>query len=336
MLVSPLRKVIAVAGAAVVVVVVVVVAWFALQYFPIGGSGREVLITVHQGDSMAVIAGELHQAGVLASAFAFRVDSFVEGAPQVQVGDYQFAQGASYATIRSILGGGPNVPQVDVVPGLTMREVVGDLNKSAGATFASTFLADVTRAVAVNAYHPHGTLDGLIGPGLYLIIPGETPTQLLAAMQAGFATEAAAAGLSPSSNEQGLDAYQLVTAASIVEKEGYYVKNMPDVARVILNRLARHMRLQMDSTVLYALGLDGGKVTPAMLRTATPYNTYLNAGLTPTPICAVSPQALAAVLHPPAGPWLYFVLVDKSGNMAFSSTYAEQLAQEAIAAKAGV
>jgi UPF0755 protein len=111
---------------------------------------------------------------------------------------------------------------------------------------------------------------------------------------------------------------------------------MPDVARVIFNRLARNMPLQMDSTVLYALGLDGGTVTPAMLQTASPYNTYLNGGLTPTPICVVSPQGLAAVLNPPTGSWLYFVLVDKSGDMAFSTTYAQQLAQEAIAAKAGV
>jgi len=332
MLASPLRRVLAAVGAVVVVAIV----WFALQYFPIGGSGREVLITVHQGDNMSVIAGELHQAGVLASPFAFRIDSFLEGSPLVHAGDYQLPQGASYSSIRSILSGGPNVPQVDVVPGLTIKEIAGDVANSVGNTFASTFLADATQAATTSAYHPDGNLDGLIGPGLYLITPGETPAQLLAAMQAGFAAEATAAGLTPTTTAEGLDAYQLLISASIVEKEGYYVKNMPDVARVIFNRLARNMPLQMDSTVLYALGLDGGTVTPAMLQTHTPYNTYLNVGLTPTPICVVSPQALAAVLNPPAGTWLYFVLVDKSGDMAFSTTYAKQLAQEAIAAKAGV
>jgi len=331
-LASPLRKVVAAAGG----VVVIAVTWFALQYFPIGGSGRQVLITVHPGDSMSVIAGDLHAAGVLASTFAFRLDSLVEGAPLVRPGAYQVAQGASFSTIRAILSGGPNVPQVDVVPGLTVKEVALDIANSVGNTFASTFLTDATTAAANSAYHPHGTLDGLIGPGLYLITPGETPAQLLAAMQAGFATEASTAGLSPTTTNEGLNAYQLLIAASIVEKEGYYVKNMPDVARVIFNRLARNMPLQMDSTVLYALGMDGGKVTPAMLQTRTPYNTYLNLGLTPTPICVVSPQALQAVLHPPVGSWLYFVLVNKNGDMAFSTTYAEQLAEEAIAAKAGV
>ena len=326
------RLVIAVGGALAVVVVV----WFALQYFPVGGSGRQVLVTVRAGDSMSAIAGELHQAGVLSSPFAFRIDSFVEGAPQVRPGVYEFAQGADYSSIRSILTGGPNVPQVDVVPGLTLREVFSDLTSQVDVAFAAQFRRDLSVAAASSAYHPSANLEGLIGPGLYLITPGETPAQLLAAMQAGFARESLAVGFSPSSSVGGLDAYQLLIAASIVDKEGYYSENMPRVARVIFNRLDRNMPLQMDSTVLYALGRDGGRVTPQMLRTPTPYNTYLNRGLTPSPIGVVSPQALAAVLHPPVGPWLYFVLVDKSGHEAFSTTYAQQLAQEARAARAGV
>ena len=80
----------------------------------------------------------------------------------------------------------------------------------------------------------------------------------------------------------------MITAASIVEKEGYIPVNMPDVARVIYNRLAQGMPLQMDSTVLYALGQDGGPVTPQDLKIQSPYNTYLNTGLTPTPICMPS------------------------------------------------
>jgi UPF0755 protein len=332
MLGSPLRKVVAAVG----VVFVVVIVWFALQYFPVGGSGRESLVTVHAGDSMSTIAGELHQSGILSSPFAFRVDSFLQGAPQVVPGVYEIPQGASFSSIRSILSGGPNVPQVNVTPGLTIHEIAITLAGQVGNAFADSFLTDATHAANASTYHPNGALEGLIGPGLYLITPSETPAQLLAAMQAGFTTEAETAGLSPSTSLQGLNAYQLLVAASIVEKEGYYPKNMPDVARVIFNRLTQSMPLQMDSTVLYALGRDGGAVTPAMLKTQTPYNTYLNLGLTPTPICVVSPQALSAVLHAPVGTWLYFVLVDKSGDMAFSTTYAQQLANEAVAARRGV
>ena len=332
MLASPLRRVLAGAGALFALAAV----WFALQYYPVGGSGREVLVTVHPGDSMAVISGELHQAGVLASPLAFRVLSALEGAPLVTPGVYEIRQGATFGSIRSTLSDLPNVPQVSVTPGLTLREIAATLAGDEGQSYATQFLAAAGAAAARSAYRPGASLEGLIGPGTYLLTPGLSPARLLAEMQTSFADEAGAAGLSPSSTLQGLNAYQLVIGASIVEKEGYYAKNMPDVARVILNRLARHMPLQMDSTVLYALGLDGGTVTPAMLRTPSPYNSYLNLGLTPTPICVVSATALSSMLHPPAGSWLYFVLIDKSGDMAFADTYAQQLANEARAAKAGV
>jgi UPF0755 protein len=105
---------------------------------------------------------------------------------------------------------------------------------------------------------------------------------------------------------------------------------------VIYNRLAQNIALQMDSTVLYAIGQDGGPVTQHDLAIQSPYNTYLNKGLTPTPICMPSTTALSAALHPPAGGWLYFVLVQKNGVMAFSDTYAEQLANEQLAKSRGL
>jgi UPF0755 protein len=128
----------------------------------------------------------------------------------------------------------------------------------------------------------------------------------------------------------------VIIAASIVEKEGYIPKNMPDVARVIYNRLASGTPLQMNATVLYSLGQDGGAVTSKDLQLQTPYNTYLNVGLTPTPICSPSSDAVEAAVHPPAGAWLYFVLVQKDGTEAFSDTYAEQLAEEKLAKSRGL
>jgi UPF0755 protein len=73
-----------------------------------------------------------------------------------------------------------------------------------------------------------------------------------------------------------------------------------------------------------------------MLQTQTPYNTYLNAGLTPTPICTVSTFSLNSILHAPAGPWLYFTVVDKNGTEAFSTTFSQQLANEKLAASRGI
>ena len=96
------------------------------------------------------------------------------------------------------------------------------------------------------------------------------------------------------------------------------------------------MPLQMDSTVLYSEGRDGGPVTSSDLAIRSPYNTYLNKGLTPTPICFPSEAALRATLHPPAGTWLYFVVVQPDGTEAFADTFAQQQANEALAKQRGL
>ncbi|MGC8509911.1 MAG: endolytic transglycosylase MltG [Acidimicrobiales bacterium] len=225
---------------------------------------------------------------------------------------------------------------VVVEPGLTVREVAAQLSRDEGAPFARTFLDAAARAAAVSPYRPAGSLEGLIGPGRYVVTPSESPGEFLDALIGGFAREARAVGLTPATTVDGLNAYQVVIAASIVQKEGYYARNMPKVARVILNRLARGGPLQMDSTVLYALGRDGGVVTHAMLETRTLYNTYLHDGLTPTPICTVSSTALTAVLHAPAGSWLYFTVVNQRGDEAFATTFTQQLANERRLATSGV
>jgi len=333
MLFRPLRRVIL----AVVVVLVVVVGWFALQIDPIfAGKDREVIVTVHSGDSFSTIAGELHAKGVIASTFAFRLESLVLGTPQVQAGSYQLRQGSSFAKVRSVLNSAPNVDVVVASPGLTLHEIALSVAGDMGPTYASRFVAAATAAATPSTFATSGSLEGLIGAGTYVISPTTTPTQLADKMVRGFEREAASVGLTPSTMISGLNAYQLITAASIVEKEGYYPSNMPKVARVIFNRLARGGPLQMDSTVLYYFKQDGGTVTSSMLATPTPYNTYLNAGLTPTPICTVSTFALNAVLHAPAGSWLYFTLINKNGDEAFSTTFAQQLANEKIAHARGL
>jgi UPF0755 protein len=88
--------------------------------------------------------------------------------------------------------------------------------------------------------------------------------------------------------------------------------------------------------VLYAEGRDGGPVTAADLAKVTPYNTYLNTGLTPTPICFPSALALRAALHPPAGSWLYFQLTARDGTETFSDTFAEQVTAEQLARSRGL
>jgi UPF0755 protein len=320
-----------------VVTVVVVVGWFTLQVEPIfHGKGKAVIVSVREHESTSSIAAALHEQHVIASPLAFRLFADTIGHLNVTPGKYELRTGSSFLSIHSVLGSLPNVPSVTVAAGQTLYEVEGHLANEEGVAYANSFTRDVTQDVTPSPFISSGSLEGLIGTGTYFILPGESPATLAKKMVKGFVKESSSVGLTPATTLNGLDAYELVIAASIVEKEGYYPVNMPQVARVIFNRLTRGGPLQMDATVLYYLKQDGGTVTPAMLQTQEPYNTYLNVGLTPTPICAVSKFALRAILHAPAGSWLYFTLINKDGTMAFSTTFAQQLHEEKIAAARGI
>ncbi len=111
---------------------------------------------------------------------------------------------------------------------------------------------------------------------------------------------------------------------------------MPKVARVIYNRLARGMKLQMDSTVNYALDQAQISTSAADRANPSPYNTYVHTGLPPTPISLAGHRGLDATVNPAQGGWLYFVKVDLKGNSCFSITDAEHEACVAQARKNGV
>ena len=328
----------AVLAATVVVLAMAVTAWYQLESHALGPAGAQVVVHVAPGESINAVVSTLADDKVIGSALAFKVSDVVHGTLSVSPGDYALHENETFGQVRAILGRAPNVYAITVEPGYVVREVAERVDALPGhgsASFAQVAASGTVRS----SFLPAGTdnVEGLLGSGNYLVVPGETDTSLLRTMVQRFESQAAAAGVTAAAaSALGMTPYQLITVASIVEKEGYIIKNMPDVARVIYNRLASGTALQMDSTVLYSLGQDGGPVTPADEQLPSPYNTYLNKGLPPTPICVPSPSALAAAAHPPAGGWLFFELVDKDGTEAFADTYAEQLVNEQLAQSRGL
>ncbi|MGH8981868.1 MAG: endolytic transglycosylase MltG [Acidimicrobiales bacterium] len=319
---------------ALVLLVVGVVAWFDSEANPSGHEGSAVIVAVRSGESTDTVVGTLARKGVVDSSLAFRLWSFVHGAPTIQPGSYQLRKNSSFSTVRARLAAGPNVYELDVEPGMTLAEVANRLSTVPGK-LAQTFFSDAKTGAVASAYQTThgGSLEGLIAAGQYKVTPHESAQTLLHEMITRFDSEAASAGLTPTTSVGGLTAYDAVVVASIAQKEGYFTRYIGDVARVVYNRLADGMHLDMTSTVLYSLGQDGGPVTPQEEETTSPYNTYLHSGLTPTPICTPSETALAAAASPPAGSWLYFELVTaEKGTMVFSSTFTAQIAAEREAA----
>jgi UPF0755 protein len=329
------RRFVLITALVVLVLVVGAVLWYQAET---GGSGGPAtVVTVRQGSSMGTITATLVRQHVVDSSFAFGVYLTLHGTPSVEPGSYLLHRDESFASVRATLAAGPNVAAVTVLPGFTISEVATQVGELSGHD-AAHFLALADSGTLRSPYEPAGStnLDGLVGTGTYLVVPGETDQTLLGDMINRFTTLAASVGLSQGASALGVTPYQAITVASIVEKEGVYQMNLGKVSRVIYNRLARGTPLQMDSTVLYSEHRDGGRVTSADLALNTPYNTYLHAGLTPTPICFPSEASLQAALAPTPGDWLYFVVVSKDGTEAFSSTYAGQQANERLAQSRGL
>jgi UPF0755 protein len=333
----------------VAVVVIGFVAWGVLWYegqVDEGPAGPAVIVDVPAGASAGSVTAGLAREKVVGSGLAFRIYLTLHGTPTVQAGRYQLREHQDFGTVRRILAGAPNVFAVTVVAGTTVREVAAEIDSDVPRFSGASFLAAVTSGTRRSPWEVAGSgnLDGLLGTGTYIVVPGETETGLLGQMIDRFDGEANAAGLTEAAAADGVTPYEAVTVASIVQKEaispgdsaGATSHNAGPVARVVYNRLNRGMALQMDSTVLYAEGRDGGPVTSADLATPTPYNTYLNTGLTPTPICFPSAVALNAALHPPAGSWLYFELTSRDGTETFSDTFAGQVAAEQLAKSRGL
>jgi UPF0755 protein len=311
--------------------------WVQSEANPSGPAGPQVLITVTAGGGVNSTGSLLADKGVIGSSLAFRVWSQFHSLPGVQAGPYVFNQHSSFGAVQKVLSAGPNVFPLVVPPGFTVSELAHRVGQLPGH-FTDSFYKTATSGVVRSPWQPSGvtSLEGLLATGTYTVLPGETDRQLLTKMVDRFNVLATKVGLANGAARLGYTPYQVATVASVVEKEGVLVKNMGPVARVVYNRLAKHTALQMDSTVLYALGRDGGPVTRADLRTESPYNTYLNKGLPPTPTCFPSEAALTAALHPPDGPWLFFVVVQQDGTEAFSTTFAGQLANEALAKQHGL
>ncbi len=311
--------------------------WVQHEASPGGPPGAQVIATVRSGSGASQLAATLEAKGVLSSSLAFRIWSLFHGTPPVLPGSYAFNKNSSFATVDRVISAGPNVFPLDIPPGFTVAEVATRVGQLPGHSSAA-FAAVATRGTVRSPWQPAGStnLDGLLGTGEYVVVPGETDTKLLTTMVDRFDRLAQRLDLEAGAAQIGLTPYQAITVASIVQKEGVIGKNLGPVARVILNRLARDMPLQMDSTVLYSEGRDGGPVTSADLALRSPYNTYLNKGLTPTPICFPSEAALRATLDPPSGTWLYFVVVQQDGTEAFADTFPEQQANEALAKQRGL
>ncbi|MEU7050706.1 endolytic transglycosylase MltG [Streptomyces eurythermus] len=169
-----------------------------------------------------------------------------------------------------------------------------------------------------------GNPEGYLFPATYPIPEGATPESLLRTMVDTANDKYGLAPVTAGAQRNAMNLHQAVTVASIVQAEADTKADMGKIARVILNRLARGMPLQMDSTVSYALEHDPAQAGQGSGQVQSPYNSYQRMGLPPTPIDNPGAEAMRAALNPTPGDWLYFVTV-RPGETRFTADYDEHL-----------
>jgi UPF0755 protein len=295
---------------------------------------QEQFLLLRPGWSTRRIAQELRQAGVIRDSNAFLFYHYVIRPRSLKAGEYRFDQAASAIQVHARLVRGDIFKRTVVVPeGFNIFDIATAV-ENAGLGARTDFLKAATvNAAMIHDLDPRATsLEGYLFPDTYEFTRIQSMTDIVSAMVRRFRQEARGIGLLPAgkgitngSAPDGMDLHDLVTLASIVEKETSAPEERPMVAGVYRNRLAKGMLLNADPCLIYAALLAGhydGSIYRSDLQSDSPYNTYRRPGLPPGPIANPGREALKAAMHPAASPYLYFVS-DGNGHHRFARTLGE-------------
>lgn len=336
------RRLAVIAGA---VVLLAIAAWLflrALLWLPAGPAGDDIRVVIPQGASTSQIAALLAQSHVVSSAFLFRLYLYLSGSEsRLQAGDYLFASNLTLGqTVSELVAGSSayNTVVVTIPEGFTVRQIAAALAQS-GVCPAGAFLR-----AADDGHYPQypfwrqipynrkvrDHLEGYLFPDTYYFLRHEPVDEVITKI-----LNETDAILSPAVlaqiHREHRTLQEVMTIASMVEREAKVSRERPLIASVIYNRLAATppMRLQIDSTIVYALG-GVTSLTEKDLQLNSPYNTYLHFGLPPGPIANPGLPSIEAALHPAHTPYLYYVAKGNgTGSSYFAVTYAEQMANVA-------
>ena len=303
-------------------------------------AGLEVNVNIPDGAGGGEISEILLEAGVINdSAEFFKEVRNLDAETSMKSGSYSFVTGGNVREVVRQLVEGPNsMADAFTIPeGYTVAQTANVVEQSLGIA-ADDFLAQATASNYINAYpflsaavDAGDTLEGFLFPKTYdMGGKQKTADAVIRAMLDQYVTEMSAYDTSAARqaiyDRYGVEMsdYDIVILASIIEKEAFSGDDWVNVASTFYNRLGEWMPLQSDATMGY---ITGGAVTPDDLEVESPYNTYLNYGLTPTPTCTPSLKSLEAALYPADTNYHFFLIVEEGDYSyhAFSDTYEQHL-----------
>jgi UPF0755 protein len=292
-----------------------------------GEPAREVEVVIAPGMGAVEIGRQLKEEGLVRYPRLFALTARLKGWDgSLKSGRYRFSSDQSWSEILSAMSRGEVVTFPLTVPeGFTVREVAPRVASISGVTEDSVRQLAADTALARSLEVPGPTLEGYLFPETYRFAEGVEPEFALRTMVEGY-RRYWTSRRRLLADSLGLSEVEVVTLASIVEKEARVAEERPVIAGVYLNRLEIGMLLQADPTVQYALGEPKERLLYADIERVAdhPYNTYTHAGLPPGPIASPGEAALDAVLEPAEVPFLFFV-ARPDGSHVFTRTEREHI-----------
>ncbi len=277
------------------------------QRWPVTPPGSQRVL-IAPGASLPQIAQQLEQAGVVSDADRFsKLARWREVAQKIKAGEYEFIKAATPDEVLDRLVSGDVLKvRITIPEGFALREIAARV-AAAGLGTAEQFLRMASEPARLRKLGiPGPSLEGYLFPETYIVTTTTSPAELVRAMFAQLERQLTP-DLLAAARQRGLDRHQLITLASIVQKEAGNDAEMPLIAGVFHNRLRKGMPLQADPTVIYGVADFDGNLTRRHLTTPTPYNTYTRKGLPPGPIASPGLVALRAAAFPASTTALYFV-----------------------------
>jgi len=280
-----------------------------------GSGGPATVIVIEAGDSGEDVARKLLAADVVKSFDAI-YRPMLQSDLVIFPGHYEFPTQISGARALELLLAGENrITLATTIPeGWQISQIVPQLANDLGLSESDLF----TAIDAANELHPGPTLEGYLFPASYTFDPDVTAEEVISTMITRVAEEFQKHGLKLD------DAHEILTLASVVQREGRDDADFYKIARVFLNRMEMGMPLQSDVTVLYYYEGSIDSFQQGIADTSNPFNTFEIVGLPPGAISSPGAAAIDATINPAPGDWLYFVAINlNTGELVFSNTLAE-------------